>query len=96
MTSGVYAILNVQTAQRYVGCSSHIEERWERHCHMLEDGIHPNYLLQSAYDMFPDKLAFIVLELTAPESMYRREQVWIDRLIKFHDLYNLDLGVKNT
>ena len=94
MSSGVYAIVNVETAQRYVGCSSHIEERWERHCHMLEDGIHPNFLLQSAYDKFTDKLAFVILEITAPETMYQCEQKWISRLVRYHAMYNLDMGTK--
>jgi len=95
MTAGVYAIYNIKTNQVYVGCSSSIEQRWERHMHMLEDRTHPNRLLQQAYDTAQDVFAFIILECTYPENKYKREQVWFDRMIRFHELYNLDLIVPN-
>lgn len=91
MTSGVYTIFNIDTTQCYVGCSTCIEERWERHCHQLEDHVHPNHLLQTAYNEHPDKFAFIILEFTHPDMTYEREQVWIDRMLRRHELYNLDL-----
>jgi hypothetical protein len=91
MTSGVYAILNVVTNQVYVGCSSSIEQRWERHMHMLEDRQHPNYLLQVAFNTAQDVFTCIILEVTFPENKYKREQVWFDRMIRHHELYNLDL-----
>ena len=90
-TCGVYAILNVQTNQIYVGCSVHIEERWEHHFHLLQDGLHQNHLLQQAYDLAPDIFAAIVLETTVPARTYEREQIWITRMLKRHELYNLDL-----
>ena len=93
MTAGVYSIYNTKTNMMYVGCSSQIEQRWERHAHMLEDGNHPNRLLQAAHKTHADAFAFITLEVCRPEDKYKREQVWIDRMIRFHDLYNLDLIV---
>lgn len=91
MTVGVYAIMNMVTTQVYVGCSNCIEERWERHTHMLEDKTHVNRLLQADYDKAQDVFAYIILEVTYPDNKYLREQVWFDRMIRFHELYNLDL-----
>lgn len=91
MTSGVYALYNMETNMLYVGCSSHLEERVERHFHQLELNSHPNRLLQKAYRIHPDKFAAITLEHTAPDDKYIREQVWFDRMVRFHEMYNLDL-----
>lgn len=91
MTAGVYSILNVKTNVMYVGCSSQIEQRWEHHVHMLEEHRHSNRLLQAAYDKNQDAFAFIILEITHPDNKYIREQVWFDRMIRHHELYNLDL-----
>lgn len=93
MTAGVYALYNTKTNMMYVGCSSMIEERWERHMHQLEDNKHPNRLLQAAYNLSQDVFACIILETTYPENKYKREQVWFDRMLRHHELYNLDLIV---
>lgn len=59
--------------------------------HALEDRTHSNRLLQRAYDAAQDVWACIILECTYPENKYKREQVWFSRMIKHHELYNLDL-----
>lgn len=62
--------------------------------HALEDRNHSNRLLQAAYAETPDAFAFVILEHTHPDYKYKREQVWIDRMLKRHELYNLDLSIQ--
>lgn len=91
MASGVYAILDMVTYKRYVGCSSNMDIRWETHTRQLQEKRHPNHLLQQAHNEHPDKFSFIILEYVEPNLMRIREQVWFDRMVRYYDLFNINL-----
>lgn len=94
MSSGVYAILNVENGMRYVGSSKWLEERMEHHFHMLEIGRHHNYNLQRAFEHCGDVWAWIVLEHCDINNLELTEQKWINRGMRFNRLYNIDLTVQ--
>lgn len=78
--SGVYAIVNLVSGNRYVGSSANIGKRIREHKRHLERGGHDNRVLQRAWKKYGAE-AFRVLLLEAvvdPFAMLSREQYHID------------------
>lgn len=47
---GIYQIRNIKSGKIYIGSSSNIEKRWERHQSLLRNKKHHSYKLQLDYD----------------------------------------------
>ena len=52
MTTGIYAIVNRETGDRYVGQSVNIEKRWSEHGRILGAGKASSPALQEAWNHF--------------------------------------------
>jgi len=89
--SGVYCIRRRSGGAVYVGCSSSIQVRWERHLAALRRGAHENPLLQAAFNEDgPDGFSFEVLEEVADARGYAdAERRWIETLGAAGNLFNL-------
>lgn len=90
MTSGVYSISNIQTAQVYVGSSKNIENRFKQHKNLLNNGLHHSAKLQKAWDEDGES-AFIFRVLEEVEespNLIEIEQQFIDQYKSWQD-YNV-------
>lgn len=77
--SGIYAITNKVNGKIYVGSSNNIYYRWKSHKSYLNNGLHTNAHLQSAWQKYgKDSFEFSVLEKCNVESLIEREQHHMD------------------
>lgn len=79
-TSAIYAIVNQQTRDMYVGSAVAVNRRWSRHLHDLKKNAHACKHLQNAYAKY-GLTAFdweIIEFVAAKENLIQREQFWID------------------
>jgi group I intron endonuclease len=78
--SGIYKITCLKTNKIYIGSSIHIDGRWNRHKHDLRKKIHPNLLLQNAWNKYGEKnFEFEVIETVDNiRDLLTKEKEWID------------------
>lgn len=82
--SGIYRIVCTSTGKIYIGSSVHLHERQREHWNNLKRGMHPNQLLQHAWNKYGESaFIFEVIELALPTSLLEREQYWLDTLKPF-------------
>ncbi|MEY8800156.1 GIY-YIG nuclease family protein [Leisingera sp. XS_AS12] len=75
MTTGIYAIVNRTTGDRYVGQSVNIEKRWAEHRRALTSGRASSPALQEAWNSYGEAtFDFRILERCEPEDLDQREQ----------------------
>ena len=80
--SAIYAIVNRETLDMYVGSAVAVNRRWSRHKHDLEKNVHACKHLQNAYVKY-GAAAFdweIVEFVGCKDDLIQREQFWIDFL----------------
>ncbi len=76
---GIYRIENASTGDCYIGSSSDIRRRWQKHRNNLVRRIHDNAHLQRAWLKYgPDAFSVAVVETCARELLTAREQHHID------------------
>lgn len=93
-TSGIYAIENTLTGERYVGSSVNMRKRWNVHKTYLRQGRHPNHPLQQVVQQHGvDVLLHVVLEEVPEARLIEREQHWFDTL---QPEYNLRSFARST
>jgi group I intron endonuclease len=83
MTAGVYCITNVVTGDRYIGMTSNIDQRLDRHKRQLSNLSHPNKKLQKLWmNHGADSLVFEVLEECEDNLhlLFAREGMWMHKL----------------
>ena len=84
---GIYSITNVINGKRYIGQSTNIKKRWQRH---INDSKNPKtrgyeYPLCRAIRKYGlDYFDFQILENCSKDQLDEREKYWID----FHDAIN--------
>jgi group I intron endonuclease len=79
--SGVYQITNKADGKKYVGSSSDIDRRRDRHFSRAKSGTHENKKLQNAFNEHgQDSFIFSVLEYCDESLLIQREQFYIDAL----------------
>lgn len=77
--SGIYQIRNIVNGKIYIGCSTHIQSRWNNHRSRLRKGSHRNLHLQGAWQGYGERsFEFQILELVESEKLVEREQYWFD------------------
>ena len=81
-TRGVYVIECRRTKRVYVGSSTFIERRIEKHFQQLKEGVHSNFRLQRAYNINPSAITWRILAI-APDhydrlDIYAMERHWFN------------------
>jgi group I intron endonuclease len=100
MQSGVYEIRNSANGKRYIGSSTNLLDRLYSHRYMLNNSVHPNRHLQSAWNKYgAEYFSFMPLLYCDPENTLFYEQRCLDN---FRPEYNNNpqaassAGVKRT
>jgi group I intron endonuclease len=89
MTCGIYKIVNTVTNKVYVGSSKEVEKRIKSHFSMLKKKKHHSVPLQNSYNKHGvDCFTHEVIEECAVDTLFLREQYWIDSLDSYHSGYN--------
>lgn len=91
----IYFIINKTTKQRYVGQTTNFARRRSEHFSSLEQNMHPNKKLQSAYNKY-GKDSFIIekicFENLTKQELDEQEIYYIQYYNSYNDGYNLTLG----
>ena len=93
--SGIYAIVNMKSGNRYIGRAVDLNKRKQMHFWQLRKNIHGNKALQSAYNK-GDPLVFTIIEQCKREKLNEREVYWINQYNTLKDGYNLCEGGGTT
>jgi group I intron endonuclease len=76
--SGIYRIYCYGNQCHYIGSSTNILKRCQKHVRDLNKGIHPNSFLQSAYKKYgTDNFIFELVELTSREKLLLLEDYYL-------------------
>ena len=87
MVAGIYAIVNRETGDRYVGSTGDLLEREQGHLSRLRHNRHPNPHLQAAWNKYGETaFEFVVLEEVAPALLLQAEQAHIDQKAEYNIL----------
>lgn len=77
--SGVYAITNKTTGERYIGSSRDIRKRWKTHLDKREWSKNPGMLLYQAFQKYGiENFTFTIVALVEPEHLKEVEQEAIE------------------
>ena len=81
-TAGIYAIMSKENRRMYIGSSSDIRARTNRHRVLLKQGKHFSRHLQAAWDLRGvDAFRVFMIERVEDQSqLIAREQFWVDLL----------------
>ena len=88
--TGIYLITNLLTGEKYVGQSTHIEQRWEEHRFLNKPSLIHKMIEQYGIDNFK----FEVIEECPVDALNEREIYWIKYYNSFENGYNLTRGGK--
>lgn len=89
---GIYRITCLPEDRVYIGSSSEITKRWQRHVRTLNQQEHHNYKLQLDWDCYGDEsFTFDVIEET--DNLVEREKFWLD--LTFEGSYNIHNSSNN-
>ena len=89
---GIYKILCLPEDRVYIGSSSEITRRWQKHIRTLNNQTHHNYKLQLDWDCYGDEsFVFEVLEET--NNLIEREKFWLNKI--FEGSYNIHNSSNN-
>ena len=75
MRTGIYALFWESQGLVYVGQSQTIEKRYRDHLVALSKGMHANYKVANAYNLYGEP-SLVVLEECAIEDLYSLEILW--------------------
>lgn len=77
-SSGIYAIVNLVTGQRYIGQTSRFLYRWTKHKLLLRCGEHPNQALQQDWIFYTESaFDFCILEIADISGLVEIEREYI-------------------
>lgn len=87
--SGMYKITNLVNGKIYIGSSTSIRKRFNKHISLLKQNTHKNPDLQLDFNSGEEcNFEFNVLEFCDQENLLEREQCYIDAN-NFNNLYNI-------
>lgn len=87
--SGIYKITNLVNKKIYIGSSTNIRKRFNKHISLLRKNTHKNPDLQLDFNIGEENsFKFDVLEFCDKESLLEREQYYINAN-DFNNLYNI-------
>ena len=96
---GIYKITNNITNKAYIGQSTNITKRWQRHqkdCYDCNSSSYDYPLYRSIRKYGLDNFTFEVLEICSEDMLDEREIYWISYFNTYIDGYNQTLGGQNT
>jgi group I intron endonuclease len=95
MACGIYCILNLSDGKVYVGSSDDIAGRFRGHLYCLRHNKHHSPHLQAAWNRDgADNFIFFMIEDTSVNSLYVREQHYIDKLNACNDAFGYNVLVQ--
>ncbi|MEC3020616.1 GIY-YIG nuclease family protein [Bacillus cereus] len=81
MSIGIYTITNVENKKVYIGQSTNLEARENRHFWFLKQNRHPNDHLQKAFNKYgQDNFVFEIIEETTDTDLDKKEMYYISLL----------------
>lgn len=87
--SGIYKIINVFTNDFYIGSSTNLYGRIAQHKSLLKNNIHPNYLLQMAWNSTEESNFKVeILEIVLED--FNLERLEFDYILKMNPGYNIN------
>jgi len=93
--TGIYKIVNQINQQKYIGQSTNIERRWQRHIRDAfdENGRAYNYPLYKAIRKYGiENFSFEIIEECSVEELNEKEKYWINYYNTYFNGYNQTLG----
>lgn len=77
---GIYIITNTANNKVYIGFSSNIRRRWNGHKHELRHKKHPNYFLQTDWNIYGESsFVFGIVELCEISQLSEKERFYIKK-----------------
>lgn len=90
--SGIYCIENTLNNKKYIGQSVNIYDRWYKHKHSLEQGVHDNDFLQKSWNKHGKEcFRFYILEECDKDSLDEREKYYIELYNTLDENYGYNL-----
>lgn len=90
MNSGIYAIVNDENGNKYIGSSVDIGARWRVHLCNLRKNKHHSSHLQNAWNKYgPGAFSFTVVEKCDRDSLVSREQEYLDSEAPEYNVYTM-------
>lgn len=78
---GVYGILCLPTGKMYIGQSTDVKKRWNKHKNNLKGKTHFSPRLQKAWNKYgEDMFRLVLIEPSTKSKVYKRELWWIKTL----------------
>lgn len=95
MRSGIYMIQCISNSKVYVGSSSYIARRWQRHKNNFK--MHRNTrLLQLDYDLYGEKkFIYAILETCPKKDFIEKESFWINYYESSHPTKGYNIKIPN-
>jgi len=97
---GIYQIKNKVNNKSYVGSSSRLKLRWNRHLTDLKSNVHHSLALQRAFHKYGyGNFEFIILENCEENKLLEREQYYLDNLKPEYNICKVAgncVGVKHS
>ena len=85
---GIYCIENIMNGKMYIGLSTNIYARWEKHKRMLRRNKHPNDHLQSSWNTYEEcNFQFKILEQCDKDILGLREEYYIQHFNTQNSMY---------
>jgi hypothetical protein len=79
-SSGIYQIRCRENGKIYIGSAVNLQWRWHSHRRDLNNGVHVNPHLQSAWNLYGEaSFEFSVLECVDERRLLMTEQLWINK-----------------
>lgn len=92
--SGIYCIINISNSKRYIGSSTNMWQRLQKHRSLLRHNKHDNLKLQNGWNKYEENnFDYYILEFCEKEFLEKREQFFIDTL---KPEYNITLIVERN
>lgn len=92
MSCGIYKITNLINGHSYIGQSSNIEKRWERHRHYTSAS-DKNKILYKAFQKYGiENFSFEIIEECPTTLLNEKEIYWIKYYDTYNNGYNATLG----
>ena len=88
--SGIYKIVNIVNGNFYIGSSSNIQKRRQKHFRYLRNGEHENKHLQNAFNKYGDSaFIFEVIKYVEQSQLLEEEQVLLNEHFGKPYFYNI-------
>jgi group I intron endonuclease len=88
--SGIYKITNIINNNFYIGSSSNIRKRKERHFRYLKNNRHENKHLQNAFNKYgKDAFVFEIIKYLDQDQLLYEEQLLLNEYFGQSNLYNI-------